>query len=196
MKIFNIFHKKRRLTADEVVQYLAQQIVYQSFLGSIEVNDIAKEAPRISVSKHTTNACYELMYIMLHCVDRIAYSNLSLSEREAFMNKLQDYTIDIYTCEAHAGASDDDKMAISHAIIETYNERTITYSQYNELYPNKDATFKGTLLWEAAKMISVAYEADNDIIYITQSMPILMKALNELNTVAVIRQYATGAIRE
>lgn len=195
MKIFKLFHKRQRLTADEAVQYLAHQIVYQSFSGSLEMNDIAKEVPQTSVSKHTTNACYEIMYIMLHCVDRIACSKLSLPERVAFMNKLQDYTIDIYTWEAHAEASDDEKMAISQAIIETYNERTITYSQYKELYPDKDATFKDTLLWEASKMISVAYEADNDIIYIMQSMTLLMKSLNELDTVAVIRQYTSGAIR-
>jgi hypothetical protein len=123
---------------------------------------------------------------MLHMVNRIAFSTLGQSRSNAFMQRLEECTIDEYLSVALTEESKRNAGSFKTTLFESFNERTIAYGQYREVVAARDANPKGTLMWEVGKMIAQAFDAPTDIRYIMLSTPLLMQALQQLNTKEIL----------
>jgi len=119
-------------------------------------------------------------------VDRIAFSTLGQPKCTAFMQRLEECTIDEYLSVALTEESKRQAASFKATLFESFNARTMAYGQYKELTPVKDATPQGTLMWEVGKIVAQAFDASTDVRYIMLSTPLLMQALQQLNTKEIL----------
>ena len=113
-------------------------------------------------------------------IDRIAFSTLGQPKRDALMQRLEECTINEYLSVALTEENKRHTDSFKVTLFESFNARTMAYSQYREIAPAKDATPKGTLMWEVGRWWR-AFDAPTDIRYIMFSTPLLMQALQQLN---------------
>lgn len=98
-------------------------------------------AARVSGNKYSVDAGAEIVYMLLHLIDRQVFSKLGAPERAMVFDEFSEITITDYTLNAfHADASQNDLMDKAEQMMRTLKSRQSIYAQckslFGESFPN------------------------------------------------------------
>lgn len=136
MGIFSLFNRK---TPDEVYQTLAKKIVVAALRYRQEI-----DAPD---KKRSADAGAEMVYLLIHLLDRQIVSQLGLARRDAIFDEVVQIAIPDYAgAVLNANASSDVLTGIAEHMFETLNARQALYRECQS-FAGESFPGKGTILF-------------------------------------------------
>jgi len=154
----DLLTKKAKILAAFLIQSaLSDQRLLKSKLEEISAEkDVApdfRERVNSISSRAWNNAFYEILFLLLHFSDRVAFQYLKPEKRNLFIDALFSETLSILSTGPSTGI-EYIPFATEHMLMEAYNDRQRHYSTFKELVPGEDESFAGTVFWEFGKAIS------------------------------------------
>jgi hypothetical protein len=125
---------------------------------------LQKKNTELKYDTHKGNEVFvEVLFFLLHCIDRISFQYLGIEKRAFFMDML---FIELREEISKAQPGGIESIKSRYFLNQTYNERQKEYSKYKEMFPEKDKGFVNTLFWEFGKKIAKTLGAEMDIFLI------------------------------
>jgi hypothetical protein len=134
MGLFSLFSKRK---PEEIYDSIAKKIVLTALRYRQEIS--------ASNNKLSVDAGAEMIYLLLHLVDREAFRLLGAARRDTIFDKVSQIAVVDYTGTVlNADAPHNVKIQIAEQMIGTLNSRQLIYSQCKSLY-GESFPCKGTV---------------------------------------------------
>lgn len=145
MSLFSFFGSKN---PEEVYTSIAQSFVVCALSYRKELNE--------EDNKKSADAAAEIIYLLMHVLDRVAFSALGSEKRNSVFDSVSEIALDDYTKATISGAPIELQLAIKTKMFEDLEARQTIYGKCDSLAGEFPA--KGTMIFALSYYINKALE--------------------------------------